>query len=97
MKHLGLGRCRRLTDASACLIADALWLEALDLSHNPRLSDAAVEVLATELGGLARLDVSGCAMLTDASLAVLRFHATSLRRLSVVDCPGRVSPGGASF
>ena len=71
-----------------CLIADALWLEALDFSHNPRLTDAATEVLAVELAGLTHLDLTGCVGLTDGALAVLRYHATNLTRLAVVDCIG---------
>ena len=88
VKHLNVGRCRRLTDGSACLVADALWLEALNFSHNPRLSDAAVEVLIVELAGLTRLDVSGCTLLTDAVLKVIQFHGLHLKRLVCVDCAG---------
>jgi hypothetical protein len=88
VKHLNVGRCRRLTDGSACLVADALWLEALNFSHNPRLSDAAVEVLIVELAGLTRLDVSGCTSLTDAVLKVIQFHGLHLKRLVCVDCAG---------
>ena len=91
VKHLSVGNCRRLTDASACLMADALWLEALDFSKSVRLSDAALEVLVVELAGLTRLDVSGCSGLTDAVLKVIQFHGPHLKRLVCVDCAGFTS------
>lgn len=82
-----LSRCRRLTDAIACSIVQHLWLDVLHVAHLPRITDAAVELIALELSGLQTLDVSGCKHLTDASLDVLRVHAKRLTSLTCIETP----------
>ena len=79
-----LARCKRLTDKALCSLADFLWIEGLDVSHNSRITDDGIEVIAVEFSGIQTLDLSACPKVSDRSVRCLARHNAALRELRLL-------------
>lgn len=86
IQNISIARCKRLTDKALCNLADFLWIEELDVSSNPKITDEGIDVIAMEFSGLLKLNVSKCEKLTNRAIVTLGRHNKQLRELQAVDC-----------
>lgn len=87
IQTLRLRQCLQLTDLAVCHIAEALWIEDLDLSGCHRISDRGVEVLAEAFSGLQCLQINKLKNVTTQAIRFLQQSCRALRRLDCEECP----------
>ncbi len=95
LQTVKLSHCRLLTDKAVEYMAEFLWVEELDISYVPQLTDRSPEIIADNFTGMVKMNCSWCRKLTNAGLRNIGNACKCLRELIVVACDNFAKDGGA--
>ena len=70
------------------LISNELWIEYLDISYCPRISDEGLGMVLKSSPGILSLNVAWCRKISDRTIDFLREHNKSLQFLNVTALDG---------
>ncbi len=83
IQNLIISHCRLVTDRSMFLCSNEFWMEKLDISYCPRISDEGLGAVLKSSPGLIELNVSWCRKISDRTIAYITENNKSLRKLNV--------------
>jgi hypothetical protein len=88
IQELNISHCRLVTDRAMFLISNELWIEYLDISYCPRISDEGLGMVLKSSPGILSLNVAWCRKISDRTIDFLREHNKSLQFLNVTALDG---------
>ncbi|CAM9112164.1 unnamed protein product, partial [Ectocarpus fasciculatus] len=84
--RLTFEKCSLITDVSICSIAKHLWIERLNVSYCPKITDAGIEVLSLACTGLLSVEARRVTKITDRAVVSLLSRCKLLCHLDVSEC-----------
>ena len=86
IQSLSLAHCKLVDDETIRCVTRELWLEHLDVSYCPKLTDDALDAIAQGCGGLLTLNLSWCRKATQQGITGAVSSCSWLNRLWVTGC-----------
>ena len=80
---LNISHCRLVTDRAMFLVSQEFWVEGLDISYCPRISDEGVCMVLRSSPGILSLNVAWCRKLTDRTVEQLMENCKSLKTFNI--------------